>query len=123
MLMLSESAWLLKYARYRFFIIFEAFEFRISFIMPSRADLIISRFLFESVERRGTDELIVSLLTSKPFVWRSTETYDILPGFPYKVSRIRNASYSPARDPTKHNFLHIRRVRLHKRKSNNVFVI
>ena len=38
------------------------------------------------------EEVIVFLLEGKPFVWRPTETSDILPEFPYKVSRIRNAS-------------------------------
>ena len=85
--MSPESAGLLKYARYRFSIIFVAFGFRIS-----RADLTFMRFLFESEEGRGTEEVIVFLLEGKPFVWRLTETSDILTGFPYKVSRIRNAS-------------------------------
>ena len=78
--MSPESAGLLKYARYRFSIISEAFEFRISFRVSSRADLTFM------------EEVIVFLLEGKPFVWRLVETSDILPGFPYKVSRIRKAS-------------------------------
>ena len=38
------------------------------------------------------EEVIVFLLEGKPFVRRPTDTSDILPGFPHKVSRIHNTS-------------------------------
>ena len=90
--MSPEYPGLLKFARYRFFIISEAIEFRISFTVTSIADLTFIRFLFESEENIGTDEVIVFIQEGKTFVWQATETSDILPGFPYKVTRIHNAS-------------------------------
>ena len=90
--MSPESVGLWKYARYRFSIISEAFEFRISFRVSSRADLILIRFIFDSEEGIVTEEVIVFLLTDKPFVWRLIEPSDILSGFPYKVSIIPKAS-------------------------------